>query len=238
MASQREQGINPKDAIGLTKPPLRLLPAAALLFLARVLGLGAKKYGPYNWRTAKVRYTVYLEAAMRHILSALDGEEIDPESGQPHAAHAMACMAILLDAKATGNLVDDRPTPGVAASLIKELTETPAGSTEAAPPTRVADRLRDIQAEFEKETARRQSRWDTVKFGCLPGAIPVRLKAESVAPDDFFGIADGGETVLGNVDVGQGMKPAIVSTRRKYEDDFCWSCGRNIVSGADHSRCR
>lgn len=127
-----ETGENPKDRLGLKKPPLRLVPPAALLYMAKVMGLGAAKYGPYNWRQKKVRYTVYLEAAMRHILSALDGEEIDPESGQPHVAHAAACMAIVLDAKATGNLVDDRPTPGVAAKLIAEMTEkdVPVGSLD------------------------------------------------------------------------------------------------------------
>ncbi len=122
---------NPKDRIGDTKPPLRLVPPPALVKIAMVMGLGAKKYGPYNWREKKVRYTVYLEAALRHIYSALDGEEIDPESGQPHTAHAAACMAILLDAQATGNLIDDRPPAGCAAKLIAELTaKKPAIETE------------------------------------------------------------------------------------------------------------
>jgi hypothetical protein len=44
---------NPKDAFGLKKPPLRLIPAAALLYMARVFGLGATKYGPYNWRRSR-----------------------------------------------------------------------------------------------------------------------------------------------------------------------------------------
>jgi hypothetical protein len=114
---------NPKDALGLRKPPLRLIPAPALLYLSRVMGLGAVKYGPYNWRGKPVRFTVYLEAAMRHILSALDGENIDPESHMPPEAHAMACMAIILDARATGNLIDDRPPPGAAEKLIAELTQ-------------------------------------------------------------------------------------------------------------------
>ena len=116
-------GVNPKDLLGLKKPPLRLVPAAGIIYVSRVMGLGAAKYGPYNWRGNAIRYTVYVEAAMRHLLAALDGEEVDPESGQPHAAHAAACMMILLDAKATGNLVDDRPTPGAAARLLAELTE-------------------------------------------------------------------------------------------------------------------
>jgi hypothetical protein len=41
----------------------------------------------------------------------------------PHEAHAMACMAILVDAATLGKLVDDRPPVGAAANLIAELTE-------------------------------------------------------------------------------------------------------------------
>jgi hypothetical protein len=43
-------GINPKDAIGDTKTPLHLVPKVAVAAMAWVMGLGAKKYGPYNWR--------------------------------------------------------------------------------------------------------------------------------------------------------------------------------------------
>jgi hypothetical protein len=118
---------NPKDLIGETKPPLWLVPPALLIVTSKVMQLGAKKYGPYNWRSKKVRATVYLSAAMRHLLSAQDGEAIDPESGQPHIAHVAACCAILLDAAATGNLIDDRPVAGAAAELIQQLTD-------AAPP--------------------------------------------------------------------------------------------------------
>lgn len=118
------EGMNPKDILGLKKPPLRLVPSALVIFVSRVMGLGAEKYGPYNWRKKKVRYTVYIEAAQRHLYQALDGEDIDPESGQPHIAHAAACCGIILDAMATGNLVDDRPTPGAASRLLTELTES------------------------------------------------------------------------------------------------------------------
>ena len=121
MGISNEKGINPKDIIGLTKLPLRFIPPSSLAFLARVMELGAIKYGPMNWRQDDVRATVYYEAALRHIWAALDGEELDPESGQPHAAHAMACMAILLDAKATENLIDDRFTPGAFGKLAQEM---------------------------------------------------------------------------------------------------------------------
>jgi hypothetical protein len=118
----KDAGINPKDLLGMTKPPLTLVPAALPIITSIVMKLGAKKYGPYNWREKKVRRTVYIEAAMRHLLSALDGEDADPESGMPHEAHAAACMGIILDALVTVNLVDDRPTPGAAAKLIAILT--------------------------------------------------------------------------------------------------------------------
>jgi hypothetical protein len=100
-----------------------LVPAALSLCVSKVMQLGAKKYGAYNWRSKKVRATVYLAAAQRHLLQALDGQDVDEESGQSHFAHAAACMGILLDAQATGNLIDDRPTEGAAAKLIAEMTD-------------------------------------------------------------------------------------------------------------------
>lgn len=117
---------NPKDAIASAKPDLALVPPVALVLTAKVMELGAKKYGSYNWRSKKVRQMVYLAAALRHLCASLDGEDVDPESNQPHLAHVAACMAILMDASATGNLIDDRPVKGAAGRLIEELTVKPA----------------------------------------------------------------------------------------------------------------
>jgi hypothetical protein len=103
---------NPKTAYGVQKAPVHLVPPPALLALAEVMGLGAKKYGPYNWREHAVSASVYQAAAMRHLLAWWSGESIDPESGQSHLAHAMACCAIVLDAEAVGKLNDDRPGDG------------------------------------------------------------------------------------------------------------------------------
>ncbi len=111
---------NPKDRIGQTKPPLHLIPPAAEVLEAVVMGLGARKYGAFNWRSSKVRATVYIAAAKRHLAQWLDGESNDAESGVSHLAHARACLGILLDAQATGNMVDDRPPPGVATALISQ----------------------------------------------------------------------------------------------------------------------
>ncbi len=110
---------NPKDRIGDTKPPLHLIPPAAEILEAVVMGLGARKYGgPYNWRTAPIRATVYIAAAKRHLAQWLDGQDDDAESGVSHLAHARACLGILLDAQVCQRLIDDRPVPGVAHELI------------------------------------------------------------------------------------------------------------------------
>ena len=122
---------NPKDRIGERKPPLDLIPPAAEVFECLVLALGAKKYGAFNWRKSNVKASVYVAAARRHILQWLDGEDNDPESGVSHLAHARACLGILLDAMATGHLVDDRPPCGAAAELIERFT--PPQSPESAP---------------------------------------------------------------------------------------------------------
>lgn len=113
---------NPKDRIGVAKPQLHLIPPALEIWTAKALENGAEKYGAYNWREKKVRLTVYISAARRHLSALLDGEDCADDSGLPHEAHIAACMGILLDARATGNLIDDRPPKGTAAKLIKDLT--------------------------------------------------------------------------------------------------------------------
>jgi hypothetical protein len=115
---------NPKDLLGLKKVPLHLLPAVARIFGAMAMKDGARKYGPYNWRTKKVKASIYIDAIERHMLAFLDGEDCAEDSGIHHLGHVIACCAILLDAKETGNLIDDRPITGVAAALMDQLKET------------------------------------------------------------------------------------------------------------------
>lgn len=106
---------NPKTAFGVQKTPLHLIPAPALLAEAEVFGLGAKKYGAYNWREHSVSASVYVAAALRHLLAWQERQDTDAESGQSHLAHVRACMGILLDAGHHGKLNDDRPIGGPAA---------------------------------------------------------------------------------------------------------------------------
>lgn len=100
---------NPKDRLGKAKPSMHFVPMIARLQEAIVMALGAKKYGSYNWREKKVLASVYSDAIDRHLAQWMDGEDMDEESGVSHLAHVRACCAILIDAIATGNLLDDRP---------------------------------------------------------------------------------------------------------------------------------
>jgi len=115
---------NPKKAYGDRKVPLGLVPASALVYAALAMQDGAEKYGAYNWREKPVRSTTFYHAALRHLLAWFDGEEDAEDSGVPHLAHALACIAIIVDAKETGHLLDDRPPKGGAARVLKRY-ETP-----------------------------------------------------------------------------------------------------------------
>lgn len=122
---------NPKDRMGALKlPTLSVIPSSLLLALGGVMRLGAAKYGRFNWRSKPVKATVYADAALRHLMSWMDGEETDPESGESHLGHVAACMGIVLDAKARGVLVDDRDvhlsTTGTAAEIIRSKALQPA----------------------------------------------------------------------------------------------------------------
>lgn len=114
---------NPKSQYGVKKPPLlSCVPATALLVEGQVMALGAKKYGPFNWRDNSVASEVYIDAALRHIMAWNSGQDNDPESGVSHLGHVRACMGILIDAMETGNLIDNRPKDEVIAAMLERFT--------------------------------------------------------------------------------------------------------------------
>jgi len=113
----------PKQAYGDKKPPLHLVPPAAIAQCAVAMRLGAEKYGAFNWRENGVEEMTYIGAAMRHLGQYLDRDGIDAESGQSHLAHAMACIAILIDAKELGNRIDNRPLAGPITATLERLSK-------------------------------------------------------------------------------------------------------------------
>lgn len=101
---------NPKSLQGAKKYSLRYLPLSANIAVNQALEDGAKKYGPANWREKGVAISVYIDAALRHLNQFYDGgQDNAADSGAPNLGHAMACMAIIIDAMAEGSAIDDRP---------------------------------------------------------------------------------------------------------------------------------
>ena len=74
-----------------------LMPWAAAGAVVDVLGFGAKKYAPDNWRKVPDARGRYFDAALRHLIAWQQGERLDPESGLSHLAHAACCVLFLLE---------------------------------------------------------------------------------------------------------------------------------------------
>lgn len=71
-----------------------LIPPQATKAIAQVLTYGAKKYKPNNWKLGEPER--YIDALYRHLEAWRAGEELDPESGLSHLAHAITNISFLL----------------------------------------------------------------------------------------------------------------------------------------------
>lgn len=109
-----------KDTQGSFKAPLHVVPPSLVIKASGPLSQGAAKYGSFNWRTKPVRLSGHLEAVHRHLAAYYDGEEAASDSGYSHLDHAVAGLAVILDAQECGTLIDDRPPKGPAAKILKD----------------------------------------------------------------------------------------------------------------------
>ena len=92
------------------KPKIHLVPPEAIIEAAKVFGFGAEKYGVNNWRidgdsTSWIRT---YSSVQRHLNAWHGGEDIDPESGMSHLAHAATQIMILMTHAIEHPEVDDR----------------------------------------------------------------------------------------------------------------------------------
>lgn len=89
------------------KAELHQVPSSLPLAVAKCLQYGAQKYEKGNWRKGMSWMTVY-DCLQRHMLSWLDGEEVDEESNLPHLYHAASNVAFLIEYAQTCPDFDDR----------------------------------------------------------------------------------------------------------------------------------
>lgn len=154
-------GSNPKDLLGAKKVDFSKVPAVGVAWEALAMMDGGGKYGPFNWRDNKVVASIYVAAAKRHLDLWFEGERCAEDSGCHHLGHARACMGILLDAEATGNLIDDRP---VNASSIGSLAKVFAEIESKIPA------MNDRHKKFHDAKAAKDAAGDRTVFG-VPATV-------------------------------------------------------------------
>lgn len=114
-------GVNPKQSQGLAKMPLHYWSPLASAYGALGLTNGLK-YGLNNYKATPVIMSIYLSATLRHLYALMEGQENDAD-GCPHIAAILANMAIILESRAVGQMVDDRNMQGGYLKEIDKLTE-------------------------------------------------------------------------------------------------------------------
>jgi hypothetical protein len=103
---------NPKKQYGLQSMPISMWSPLATAYGALGLYNGSLKYGRGNYKAVPVEASIYIDAALRHLLAWAEGEEYDLSDGVPNLGGVLANIAILIDARSIGNLIDDRQISG------------------------------------------------------------------------------------------------------------------------------
>jgi hypothetical protein len=172
---------NPKQTLGSDKVPFHLWPEVASILGALGCEDGMLKYGRTNWRAAGVRASIYYDAVRRHMNAWFEGEDIDPDSGLHHFAHALASIAILADAMAAGRFNDDRMVAGGYRAFIDAMTPEVARlkekhSDKSPHHYTIADDVTGVDAGDPKED---------VEAGGPTGGIPVSIGGFKGSDDEF-----------------------------------------------------
>jgi hypothetical protein len=114
-----------------------LVPTLPLAQVARVYEYGSRKYADHNWRKG-YEWSKSYDALQRHIQAFWGGEDLDPESGLPHPAHAVFHLFALLQGMSDHPEFDDRYVSAEAAA------EARAGRRSGDRDQRAADFLKRI----------------------------------------------------------------------------------------------
>ena len=150
---------NPKDIVATTKLPLHLIPMITQAYLAIGHFNGLGKYGRDNWRASGVLASVYVSAALRHINSWNEGEELDPDDGVPHLMGAITSLSILIDAQYTGVLNDDRKYRGAGIpAQVRALAEAHIGRLAKLHADRKPKHysIQDIELDAKEDVCRKE----------------------------------------------------------------------------------
>ena len=91
------------------KTRVDLLPVQPMLDIADVFGYGALKYFANSYREGEtVAWSRTYGSIMRHLMAFWSGQDVDPESGKSHLAHAGTQLMILMEHVHHNKDKDDR----------------------------------------------------------------------------------------------------------------------------------
>lgn len=92
-----------------------LIPWDSVEEILKVLEFGKKKYSSWNWSSGEgFKYSRIFNSLVRHLFAWIRGEDLDPESGLSHLAHAGCNILFLIyfvKNKSRYPNNDDRYTP-------------------------------------------------------------------------------------------------------------------------------
>jgi len=89
------------------KPRFDLIPAYSIFEIAKVFTIGEAKYCARNWEKG-MPWGKVVGAILRHVFRWMGGEDLDPESGLHHMAHAAWGCMVLIQYSKTHKQLDDR----------------------------------------------------------------------------------------------------------------------------------
>lgn len=105
MEQRKREPANKFD--GGSKNRYDLVPPRAFDEVVEIYTYGSKKYTDHNWLKG-MSWSRIFGALMRHCWAFWRGEDVDPESGKPHMAHAAWCCLALLEFSRVHRKFDDR----------------------------------------------------------------------------------------------------------------------------------
>lgn len=94
------------------KPRFDLIPAMPLTELAKLYGVGAKKYADRNWEKG-MAWSRLFAATQRHLWAFWNGEDMDQETRVSHLTNAVFGCFALREYMRTHPELDDRPSKTV-----------------------------------------------------------------------------------------------------------------------------
>lgn len=165
------------------KPEMSLIPRESMEGVAAVLSFGKRKYAAHNWRGG-FAWSRLLDAALRHITSFNNGEDLDPESGLSHIDHAACCLAFLQAHIKSGLGKDDRyRKPVVKDADVGPLPQAPIAAYRPPSDIRPGDK---VTVKPEEVLSKYGERWNLTAG--LPYTVS-KVGFDSVTLEEFPAIS-------------------------------------------------